>query len=89
MKHVNLKIYGTVQGVGFRYGAHKAAKMAGVTGFVRNEPDSSVYAEAEGEEEKLKEFIAWCHKGPWFAKVTQVEQEWSDALQGFTDFEVR
>jgi acylphosphatase len=89
MKHLRLKIYGNVQGVGFRYAAQKEAGKLGVTGFARNEPDDSVYIEAEGKEEALKHFLAWCHKGPWFAKVTQVEEEWGDALKGFKGFEVR
>ena len=36
------KIYGLVQGVGFRYTTIHLAKDLGVNGFVRNESDGSV-----------------------------------------------
>lgn len=63
-KHVTLKISGVVQGVFFRASTKEKAVALNITGLVRNEPDGSVYAEAEGEEEKLMEFVAWCHHGP-------------------------
>ena len=57
-KHTNLKIYGRVQGVFFRYTAKEKADEFAVTGFARNEEDGSVYIEAEGEEENLDKFIS-------------------------------
>jgi len=43
-----LRIYGKVQGVFFRKYAQMTAQSLGLGGFVRNEPDGSVYAEVEG-----------------------------------------
>ena len=60
MKHVNIKIYGEVQGVGFRDAAYWKARKSEIAGFVMNEPDGPVYIEAEGEEAALKNFVAWC-----------------------------
>ncbi len=48
---------GHVQGVGFRYTAWVLARDLGLTGWVKNLPDGSVAAEAEGEEEKLDHFV--------------------------------
>lgn len=45
MKHISIRIYGRVQGVGFRVSAQKKADELGITGFVRNEPDGTVYLE--------------------------------------------
>jgi len=84
-KHLNIKIYGRVQGVLFRYSAKQKAKESGIKGFVRNELDGTVYIEAEGEEENLKQFLDWCHKGPFFASVKKVEVKESD-IKNFDDF---
>lgn len=88
MKHANIKIFGSVQGVGFRDATYWKARKMQVAGFVMNEPDGSVYVEAEGEEEILKKFVAWCAKGPWSAKVERIEVEWSEAAGKFTGFRI-
>ena len=68
-KHFSIRITGWVQGVFFRASTKERADAFDITGLVRNEPDGSVYAEAEGEEENLKKFIEWCHRGPSGARV--------------------
>jgi acylphosphatase len=78
-KRMTAKIYGAVQGVGFRATAKDKMNKLQLTGIARNEPDGTVYVVAEGDEEKLKELLKWCHKGPWLAKVEKVESEFSDA----------
>lgn len=88
MKHLNIEVYGRVQGVGFRYHTHEQAQRWGIKGFVRNRLDGSVYIEAEGAESSLNDFVAWCHQGPAFASVRQVlaqEEQW----QGYSIFEIR
>jgi acylphosphatase len=47
-----------------------------------------VYVEAEGDEEKLNELIAWCKIGPPRARVDEVVVERHDNLRNFTRFEV-
>jgi acylphosphatase len=88
MKHLNIKIYGSVQGVGFRDAVYWTARKAHIAGFVMNEPDGSVYIEAEGEQETLNNFLIWCGHGPSTARVDRVESEWSDAIGKFTGFRV-
>jgi acylphosphatase len=73
VKRINIKIYGRVQGVGFRYAAEHEAHKLSVTASARNEPDGSVSIEVEGEKAALQKFVAWCHRGPWLAKVERVE----------------
>ncbi len=89
MKHLNIKIYGQVQGVFFRHSAREKARELKVSGFARNEPDGAVYIEVEGEEENLEAFLAWCRKGPPSASVEKVEHEWSDELKHFRGFEIK
>lgn len=86
MKHLNIKIYGRVQGVFFRANAKKKAKELGITGFARNEPDGTVYIEAEGEEENLEKFLEWCHRGPPFAHVEKANSEFSPKIKKFKAF---
>ncbi len=70
-----IKVAGKVQGVWFRDSTLKKAQELGVAGFVKNQADGSVYIEAEGMKNALKEFVKWCHEGPPFAKVESVEVE--------------
>ena len=55
--------YGRVQGVGFRYRARRAAEIAGVTGWVKNEYDGSVSMEIQGTEEQIERVITSIEKG--------------------------
>ena len=47
-----IRVYGSVQGVGFRYRTEHAAESVGATGWVRNDPDGSVFMEIQGTEEQ-------------------------------------
>ncbi len=86
VKHLNIKIFGRVQRVIFRRSARRKARRLNIKGFARNEIDDSVYIEAEGEEENLKQFLDWCRKGPFFAKVEKVEFEFMPNIKNFNDF---
>ena len=87
-KHLNIKISGEVQGVTFRYSSKLEADKLGISGFVKNLPDESVYIEAEGEETDLEEFLAWCHQGPNFAKVKDVHVE-AGPLKNYQGFSIK
>jgi acylphosphatase len=71
-RRVRLEITGIVQGVFFRESARREATRLGLTGFVRNEPDGSVTAEAEGDSTHLDGFVEWCGRGPPFAEVERI-----------------
>ena len=88
MRHVNIKITGKVQGVFFRASARKKADELGVKGFVRNEPDGSVYIEAEGDEAQLDQMTSWCWTGPPRARVDKIEVA-DGVVKNFITFEVR
>lgn len=87
-KHLNIKIYGRVQGVGFRVSAKRKAEELKLRGFVRNEPDGTVDIEAEGEEENLEKFLEWCKKGTLFARVEKVNFEYSIKLNNYSSFQI-
>lgn len=88
-KRVSMQVYGKVQGVFFRASTQKKARELGLTGFVQNEPDGTVYLEAEGDPETIKQLEAWAHHGPERARVEKVEVKELDGLVGFKKFEQR
>jgi acylphosphatase len=73
LRRVALTITGRVQGVFYRREAHREAVKLGLSGFVRNEENGVVYAEAEGREVAVGSFIRWCRRGPEHARVEEVE----------------
>jgi len=88
-RRTHLFISGRVQGVFYRANTRDQARRLGLTGWVRNLPDGRVEAVVEGEEEKIKELIDWCHQGPPGAQVRGVELRWEDYRGEFADFEIR
>jgi len=85
---VTLKVYGKVQGVGFRFYTHKKALELNLKGFVQNKTDGSVYVEAEGGSDQLELFVLWCNEGPSWARVTKVEKQFVPPV-GRADFVIR
>jgi acylphosphatase len=69
----HIYISGRVQGVYFRRNTVNQALQLGLKGWVRNLADRRVETVVEGNEENIKEFIRWCHKGPPLAIVRGVE----------------
>ena len=82
------RIYGHVQGVGFRYFTWQYALKIGVTGFVRNLADGSVEVIAVGSESQIEELDAWLQEGPRTAIVDDVFVEDYLGDKEFTVFQV-
>jgi len=80
-------VRGRVQGVGFRFFAERAAREAGVLGWVRNRPDGSVETFVEGTEDAVRLYLERIREGPRLGKVSAVEEEES-AAAGHTAFEI-
>ena len=57
MMRITAVARGEVQGVGYRYFVTGCARAAGVTGYVKNQPDGSVLIVAEGERAALDAFV--------------------------------
>lgn len=86
MKLLKVSISGRVQGVYFRASTKEVADSLGINGFVKNQPDGSVYLEAEGESETLESFLAWLKTGPASAQVDnlQIEESHCKYFAGFS-----
>lgn len=89
MQTVFIKVHGKVQGVFFRHFTVIEANKLGIAGFVLNASDETVEITAQAEEEKLKQFIQWCHRGPERARVDKVEVNTVSSEITFNSFEVR
>ncbi len=82
-------VRGVVQGVGFRYFTERAARDAGLAGYVRNLADGRVEVIAEGNPEAIERFERTIRSGPPLARVDGVEVETGNPPGGYSRFEIR
>jgi acylphosphatase len=80
-------ISGDVQGVGFRFHTRIKARNLGLKGWVRNLGSGEVEAIFEGEEDKVKDIIDWCRRGPDSALVKEVKVDFEEYTGEFESFE--
>ena len=85
-ERIYIKIYGDVQGVGFRFSLRQQADALGLAGYVKNCIDGSVEIEAEGEKEALKELLEFTSRGPSMARVEKLEHSWVENKDEFNNF---
>jgi len=88
MPRLHVVVRGRVQGVGFRWFVLKQARSLGLTGQVRNRPDGTVEAEAEGARSALEAWLQRLHEGPMGARVERVHETWGDEGSGFEGFQI-
>lgn len=81
-------VKGRVQGVGFRYFAVRAARHLGIAGCVRNLPDGSVEAIAEGPASAIAEFRLQLERGPDFSNVTSVDEIETSLTVRYSGFDI-
>lgn len=84
MRHIEIHIIGSVQGVGLRFGCLRKARSLGVAGFARNETDGSVTIEIEGE--RVGDFLDWL-KSEYAGNIRNLQMDESD-MKGYKDFRV-
>jgi acylphosphatase len=80
-------VSGRVQGVGFRFFAERAARAAGVKGWVRNLADGRVETVAEGEEDAVSRYLEKIGRGPFGGSVASFQVEEREP-EGFARFEI-
>lgn len=87
---VRFRVYGMVQGVGYRYFTLHSARALGITGYVQNLPDGSVLVVARGDEPALGALEEVLHRGPSFSRVERVVREAATGEpEVFADFSIR
>ena len=89
-KRLTAKIYGRVQGVGFRVFVQDKARALGLTGYARNKysPQRHVEVVAEGHEPALRTLLHYLEQGPSLAYVERVDVQWGAASGEFSSFRV-
>lgn len=87
-KRIQLIVRGRVQGVYFRASAQREARQLGLTGWVKNRNDGSVEMVVEGEEDQVKDFLAWAQTGPSTARVDKVETRWRSYTGEYPNFRI-
>jgi acylphosphatase len=89
MKRVIAIAKGEVQRVGYRDEVERIARKLNLTGYVENLKPYDVKIVAEGDEEKLKQFIELIkiQKFPIFVEALEVS--WQDATGEFNYFEIK
>jgi len=80
-----IHVTGWVQGVGFRWSAANEARNRGLSGYVKNLSDGSVYIEVEGYIDQLDYFVNWCRTGPGDVEEVRVE---TNPPAGYSDFRI-
>ena len=88
-KRVHVWVAGRVQGVFYRASAREKAVGLGLTGWVRNLPDGRVEILAEGNPQRIAEFLDWCRTGPPQARVEECRVVEEVPRGDFRKFDVR
>jgi acylphosphatase len=66
-------VHGRVQGVGFRYFVQRVGLRLGLTGNVRNCPDSTVEIAVEGPAKQIADFVQEVEQGPPLARIEHLD----------------
>ena len=86
MHEIHSVVTGRVQGVSYRVYVQDSASDLGVTGYVKNLPDGTVFVCAQSNRDTLKDFVEYLHEGSLRAKVDSVSVEWRTPETVFDDF---
>ena len=81
-------VRGRVQGVGFRWFVEREAHILGISGWVRNNADSSVEVLAMGTRDQLTGLRSRLREGPRAARVDDVEEHETKPIPGLTTFRI-
>ena len=80
-----IRVYGRVQGVGFRWYTVREANRLGLAGWIRNRRDGSVEIHAEGEENAVLALQEWAGSGPGRVERIETESCPPENPQGFSE----
>jgi tRNA pseudouridine55 synthase len=82
------KVYGRVQGVGYRYFVKEKAQNLDIFGYVKNLEDGSVEVLAQGREENLQKLIEELKRGPFLARVDKLDIVFRKPINIFYNFRI-
>lgn len=70
----HMKVFGRVQGVGFRYRAKYVANTLGLTGWVRNDWDGTVELEVQRSIEGINRMLSLINQGTYI-QIEDIERK--------------
>ena len=88
MKYAEIIVIGKVQGVWFRDFVKRSAVRLNLNGWVKNNPDRSVSAAVEGEEEIINQLIDKIKIGSPLSKVEDVKVSWRPFENIYNSFKI-
>lgn len=88
MKRVHVWISGRVQGIFFRANTRRKAMDLDLKGWVKNLPDGRVEAVIEGKDPDIKKMVTFLQKGPFGAKVSNLDMKEEKYKGEFEFFEI-
>ncbi len=86
---IHIRVWGRVQGVGFRAFVAQNAKEQNLTGWVRNVGRDQVETRAEGTREALDVFLEKVRLGSSVSNVKECKFDWGEFRGEFKKFKVR
>ena len=86
--NLHVTVFGRVQGVGYRAFVFRTAQSYGVSGFVKNQIDGTVFIEVEGQQHQVSTFLAKCKSGPGWSHDDSLETE-EFPVRGFSEFRIK
>lgn len=88
MQRKQIRFRGRVQGVGFRAATRWVAEGYPITGWVRNEPDGSVYMEIQGDRAEIDKCLIDI-RDRLAEHIDHAEQHDADVIEGEVGYEIR
>ena len=88
-KQLLITVKGKVQGVFFRATTRDKAESLSLKGWVKNNSDGTVNILAQGNQEKIDQFLNWCKEGPQSAKVENISTMVPETQEQLDSFEIR
>ena len=85
---VHVSIYGEVQGTGFRSWSEEQAQKFSLSGWARKASDGSIEIFAQGEKEKINDFVSSCWDGPNMAFIDEVLVKDTNPDDSIDSFEI-
>ena len=82
-------IEGRLHGMNFRYQTQQKAAKLQLGGFVRNLSDGRIEIEAQGDQDKVEQLLAWCQEEPHSSNIKSILYRYDEPTKGYTDFMMR
>lgn len=84
IRRIKVNIFGSVQGVGFRYAIAHHANELKIQGFVQNLKErDQVYFEAQGPKEKLEDLVNFARRSPAWSEVKEFKAEQTELKEDY------